>query len=724
MANELFKEPQDFESGRMPLGNNINQTIRSEDVEITDGGMEAPVFTDDAAASLVWSNFQNARNYVENYAWLLEWQTADILYQSPTLDGYPRVESGRPPRISRFLVAKNTTTMSRKVKRAIFAQQNPFFLRPKGQTTQRMTDAWTAVIAALLKRMDFTYQLKLLIDCQTLQGTGIAKLGVEERTTIKTRRRRVGRPVMVTQPITGEIEVPSKEGDKFEAVSEKVTETYPFIEFRQLGTTLFDPKWSTPNRPDLSGDYVIDIDYVSFEDLVQMRKLSCYQNIPSDETLKQWLIDQPTGSAPQGTQIEDSFSAQGSAVAHAEGRNRQTSANPLDKPFLLVEETTKRTIRTILHYEGRHLTIRNEDHDMPRTHLSANWWNVAASGYGMGIGRLNGPDQRINQGVLNESLKMIAYPMNAPIVVARGDNAPTQNMINRLGGFWQVDLPPGMNDVMRAVGFLPMPQVPADAWKMLQYSLQNSEDVSGANSTFAQGNLGGPGSSAGRTATGAGRISAMADENISDPVDNIAEGVIIPTVEFLMWVVKEKMPLQEIRDILSASDQKIVLEMIEAEQFLNSEFQVDVLAGQKLQAKAGIQQIIPFFLQMVQQPQLMEFLHQRGDTVDFGVIIDLLMQVGELEGQEDIIRPLTDQEKQNIQQANPNMAKSQTALQLEQLRGQNKIAAIHAGSQDELANKAAEVAMAKAAGSAPYERAAGLVERSDDEGFFRGQMPQ
>lgn len=716
--------PAELPSDRMPVGNNIELPIRSEDVHTTPGGAQPIAFSWDAAATIVWQNYQEARNYVENYSWLMEWQHTDILYQSPSLDRYPRADNTKPASISRFLVAKNTNTMSRKVKRAIFAQQNPFFLRPKGKATDRMTSAWTAIIAALLKRMKFPYFCKLLIDCQTLQGTGMCKWGVEERTVTKYHRKRKGKPVKVNLPATGPKSVPSVEADQWDTVKTEVTETWPFFEYRRLGTTLFDPKWNTPNHPEECA-YAIDIDYVTFEDLAQMRKLECYENIPSEEVLKAYFFQQPVSAAPQGTQIEDNFSAQGSSVTHAAGRNQQTDHNPLAKPLLFLEQWTNDKVMAVLVFDDRKLCIRNEDHEMPRMpHGSANWWSIDSCGFGIGVGRLNGPDQRVNQGVLNASLRMIAYPMNAPIVYARGENAPTQNVIQRLGGFFPVDLPNGVTDVLRAIGFLPMPEVPADAWKMLQYSMQSAEDTSGANSTFAQGNLGGPGSSAARTATGAGRIAQMVDENIADPVDAVAEGVIVPVIEFLMWVVKERMPTSEIRQILSASDAKIILEIEEEEQFLNCEFEVDVLAGQKLQAKAGIQQLIPIFLQILQQPQLLEYLHQRGETVDFGVILNLMLEVSELVGQEDIIRPLTQDEMKIVSQLNPNAQRGQTAVNVEALKGKNKLAAIGAQGQTDLANKAAEIAMQKTADGIEYDRAEGLLERSQDEKFLASGVAQ
>ena len=463
----------------------------------------------------------------------------------------------------------------------------------------------------------------------------------------------------------------------------------------------------------------------SFADLQEMRQLTCYKNIPSDEVLKDYFFLRSGGdsSAPPGSTIDQVMTSQGSMVIHAEGKFKQTQVDPLTTPLMMLEQWDRRTVKTVLVYEGRKLTIRNEPHEFDSLlHPTATWWPIDNSGYGMGIGRINSSDQRINQGVINESLKMIAYPFNAPLMVPRGENAPTQNVIARMGGFLQVDVPPG-GDVRKSMAFLETPVVPPDAWKMLELSQKGGEELSGASAQAQQGNVGGPGSSFVRTATGASRVAGMSDQNVADPVDSFSMGVIIPLVEFLVKCVKEKMPLAEIREILSEKHAKLIEEAVDFDQWLDAEFEVDVLAGQKLAARAGIQQIIPFFLQLVQQPQLMQYLHDKGETIDFGVIEDLFMAVGELSGQPDIFRPLTPRERVMLKQMNPGVAKITGAMQLENQKGQNKQAQIQTQGQVDLANKAAEIAMQRTADGIPLTRATGLLERSQDESMLRSGLP-
>ena len=710
------------QAGIMPIGNPMTE-IREKQVEVVKGNAAAPIFEDDAAATLVWENYNQARNYVENNAWLLEWQETDVLYQSPIPNRFQRVENGRPARVPEFLVAKMARTMARAVKRGLFAEQYPFFLRPTGKTSQAQVDAWTELLGKLLKRMNFKYQGGLQINCQTLQGTGIGKFGWDEKTVTKKIRKRKTPPVKVQLPM-GQVEVPTQESDEFITEDVETVESWPFFEYRRLGTTQFDPKWCTPDKPDESAGYVIDIDYVNFSDLQEMRQLECYKNIPDEETLKRFFFDSGVSAAPAGSTVEDTMTSKGSMVTHADARNQQTDMDPLAQPLMLIEQWDTRTVKTILVYEGRKLTIRNEEHGCESsTHVTATWWPIDNCGYGIGIGRLNGPDQRVKQGVKNECLKMIAYPFNAPLVYTDPQDAPTQNVINRMGGFWNIRGAGPGGDYRKAVGFLQMPEIPADAWRMLDAVQKGAEDLSGANAPFQQGALGGPGSSAARTATGASRIAGMSDQNVADPIDSFADGVIIPTVEFLVRMVKLKMPLQEIRDILSTKHAAVIEEAVALDQFLNASFEVDVLAGQKLAAKQGIQQLIPLFLQIVQQPQLMEYLHQRGQTIDFGVMVDLMMQVSELTQQPDIIRDLTDDEKKQIQQMNPGIQKVQGELAKEKMKGENQKEAIQTKGQVDLGVKAAETVMEHASNGIPLARAAGLNERADDEQILKNGLP-
>jgi hypothetical protein len=575
----------------------------------------------------------------------------------------------------------------------------------------------------LSDRAEFKYNMGLLIASQVLQGTGIGNPGWRVKKVKKKSRVRTKPPVEIPQPIGPPRKVDTWESDNFKVITETVEESWPFFEYRRLGTTFYDPGWRTPNRPDQSAGYKLDVDYVDFEDLAQMRNMDCYKNIPADEDLKKFfMVASPQGDAPPQTQTAQEMNTNSTVVLHAVGEHKQTSLNPLQKPLLKIARWENNWVCEVLLYQGRHLTIRNGEHEMDDHALgyAANWWDIDNSGYGMGIGRLNAGDQRMDQGVLNEVLKMIAYWTNAPMAYdSRSGNAPTQNNVFGLGTLWGVDPGPSGN-VGNALRYVEKPPIPKEAFQIYEMGLTGGQQLVGADATVMQGNTG-PGSTALRTATGVNRLGGKADENISDPVDHL-EGVIQRWISFLWEMVKDVMPLSEIRQILSRKFGETIFEQIDADSFLDADFEISILAGQKLQAKQSIMQLVPFFFQILQQPQLMEHLQQTGRTVNFQAMEDLMMRMSELAGRQDIFIPMTDQQKAEYQQNNPAIVKAKADAAREDQRGHNKLQEIAAkGAQETqqtilkpIVEAVAPQAASKLEGSQQLEDAEARLERNTD----------
>lgn len=706
-----------------PIGNQMTPMIGDHQVEVTGGDDDEEAtditFDDDAVATIVWNDFQTFMAWLDTNSWLAEWQYIDYLYQSPNYDRDWRLQTTRPARISRFNVAKNRNTMSTQIRRGVFADQNPFLIDPIGKfagldDVQMYVDAITEIFTVLDKRAELEYNMELFIDSQVLQGTGIAVPIWEERTVIRKTREPESPPVEVEMPDGTKKKIHTLASDKYKVRETTVTECWPYFDYRRLGTTIYNPKWRTPNRPDLSAGQRIDIDYVTMADLLQMRKLECYKDIPDTKELKTYFLQNPSGDAIPGSQVAQSMNTQSSDVLHAEGEEKNTSQNPFNKTIMKLAYWTCEKVYEVLVYRGGKKTIRNEDSPLGEHSLgfSATWWNIENSGYGIGQGRLNAGDQRMDQGVLNEVLKMIGFPMNAPILYNSADgNAPTQNVVAGMGTFWGVNAPDG--DVRKAFGFMQMPQIPADAWKIYELGKEGGEDLVGANSTTMQGNVGGPGSTALRTAAGVNRIGGKADENISTPVQHL-EYVLTRWYSFLWDMITEMMPIAEIRAILSEKFSDKIIEIIDAKILLNATFNIKILAGQKLAARAAIAQIIPFLLQLVQQPQLLQYMHEKGWTINFLSIERIFLRVSELQGADDIIVPLSEQEKQQVAQMNPNAMKAQIAALIEQLRGKNKLDEIQAKGEQDMQHTLVEKTMDHIEGAVPLNQAMARVMRNQD----------
>jgi hypothetical protein len=720
--NEIAARPS---GDGMPIGNIVTLPIQPGQVTVTPGGLTEPTFDDNAAGTIAWQDYERAKAYIDQNSWLMEWQYVDGLYQSPNYDRDWRVQPNRAARISRFNVAKNTRTMATQTKRAVFAEDNFFLLEPRGklagnEKAQLYIDAWTEIFLVLSDRADFEYQMSLFTDDQALQGTAIAVPKWEERTSKRETRVRQTPPVEINMPLK-KAKVNTWASDDFKTVTETVTECWPTFEYRRLGTTLYDPGWRTPNKPELSAKYRVDIDYVAFQDLQRMRELDCYKDIPEDEDLKRYFLERPIGDAAPSTQTAQNMNTNSSIVMHAKGEHRQISENPFRRPFLKIAYWTEDVVIEVLQYDGRKKVIRNEKHSDCDHALgySAVWYPISNSGYGFGIGRINAGDQRINQGVLNEALKMIAFPLNAPILYdATAGNAPTQNTVAGLGTFLAVHTGRG-GDVRKAVGFMEMPQIPPEVWKLIQIAVEGGEHAVGADATTMQGQMGGPHTSLGRTATGAQRLASKADDNVAEPVKQLEE-VITRWIQFLWKKVLEEMPIREIREILSDKFGEAILDQIDPETLLNAKFNIKILAGQKLMAKAAIAQLIPFLLQLVQQPQILQYLHQIGDTINFRAIVKLFLQVSELAGRQDLIVPLTQQQQQMVQQQQPGVAQAQAHIAVEQQKGKNKLQEEQLKGQNQLQNTIVDKGMDRLEGAEPLILAESRLARNTDMNILQG----
>jgi hypothetical protein len=674
-----------------PLGNDLSLPIRSDQVELEPGGVKPPRYDDDAAGTIAWLDYQRATQWLDRNSWLAEFQYVDYLYQSPNYDRDWRTFASRPARISRFLVAKNRNTMSTQVRRGIFGESSPTILEPRGKLAENpnaetILSAWQEIFNVLDDHADFEYQMGLAVECQVLQGTMICVPGWEEKTVIRRSRHRKTPAVVIDMPAGPPKQVNTWESDDFLVRERQEKECWPTFEYRRLGTTVYAETWRTPNRPDLTGQFRIDIDYVNLEDLQGMRELDCYKDLPPDEDLKKFFFEtSPRGDAPVGSMVAQNMNSQSTVVLHAAGQQTNVSQDPTLKPLLKIARWTDKWVVEVLCYEGRRKTIRNEDHGMGAHALgySATWWNIDNCGYGLGQGRLNAGDQRIEQAQLNEALKMIAFPLNAPLLYDRSaGNAPTQNVITGLGTFLGIDTG-ASHDINKAFGFMKMPEIPPEVWKLLDLAHRGGENLVGADSIAMQGNVNTPGSSAMRTATGVNRAGGKADETIADPIAHL-EVVIKRWRQFQWDRVLEDMPIAQIRQILSRKLGKAIVDQIDAEEFLNADFEIKVLAGQKLAAKAAILQLIPFLLQIVQQPQLMQWLHEKGWTINFKAIEDIFQRMSELESWQDIFVPLTDQEKQMVKQMNAGAQRVQGQVAVEQVRGQNKLQEVQAKGQQDM----------------------------------------
>ena len=688
---------------------NAGDKIRPDEV-IPQGPTLDPKYTDDGACKLVVQDADRAAAFLDSKQWALHWRENTNLYQSPR--SYRVWNDGAS--VSRFTVASICNSLVQPMQGGIFYETPPFEIRPRPGSNQQTSQAKQSLYGALLDKIDFEDTCVDALEEMTLQGTVICKGGWNVDTQVRKRFIRTKLPVAIPMPLgQPDLEVNTKESDEFRVKPVTITRSEPFFEKCELGSILIDPKWKHPNRLHKAG-YLVQVSWPTFTDLDKLREQAMYDendkqiggyDIPPEEELKAYFFEHDSNAEP-ATDIQARMQSNSGTVA-ALGENEVTSADPLERPIKMLERWDRTYVKTVLVVEGtdKVCVIRNEEHMLGRIpFFIGNFWNIPGSGYGLGVGRLAGDDQRIEKGTIEAVLNLLAFIVNPQYVRDRGANAPTQAIRQRLGGIVDVDAPPG-RPAKDAFGIIDPPKVDGSLFAVLQEAGQNAQSTTGADEAFTQGSLPGKGgSSAARTATGAGGIIAANAAKISGPVGHFVRGILLPYIEMLDEMVKERMPVSEIETILGQELGDAF--KLDVDNFLNSQDRFEVLAGAHLQAKKAMAQILPMLVQMLESPQLLPQLNRMGWTIDAKQLLEMMYEMTEWKNAREVIRPMTADEKAAFAASNPAAQKAQGEAAV--------IDAKHQATAAEIDQKA-EANLATHLTLDPMEYAERHNERSADE---------
>jgi hypothetical protein len=678
-----------------------SRPVFPEDVSTPPTYAPDPKYTDEGVLSIVVRDYQRAAAWMGDRLWVLHWRESDTLYQSPRTQAVFEGSNVTRANVSRFNVAKQVNSIAPAIAGAIFSDTVPFEVTPRPKTHSDAARAWKALLAMLLELCDFKQELTYGIEGMVNQGTAIWKIGWEEYTEKEVRYERKAAPQRIDLPLGGPpVLVFTKESDEFERIEKEVVKKRPIFEKCELGSVFPNPKWSSPNQLWKAG-WVVHERYLNYDDLKKLRQNPEY-DIPDDDTLR-YIFTSETEQT-EGTNMVAATMQANPQVHHAEREDTEWTVDPLEKPMQVLEWWSESHVRTVLQQK---VVIRNERHELGRIpFLSANFWNIENAGWGLGVGRVAGADQRIDQGITNAALDIIAFAVQPEYAIARGANVPTQEQRRRLGGIRLVD----GNDATRAIALVPQPVVPADAWRVLQVSNITADSTVGADMASIQGALPPRGSSIGRSGTGAGMIQGAAQGRLQAPVERVVDGVLIPFLEFLWDIVPQSMTVSEIRALLADYAEPLIVDFYN---FLNADLQFDTLAGTRLAARARMAQSLPFLLEIFGNQALVQQLGQIGWKVNVMEVCNMVMDVSDWRNKRDLIVPMTDQEKQALQASNPAVIQAQSEQQLLQQKQQNAMQLEDQKIEGRLATTALKQQGAQIIQS-PLERATNFAERAAD----------
>jgi len=681
---------------------NWSQPVYAKDVETPSDPAIPAKYTDEAVLSIVVQDYERASAWLNDRRWPLNWNETDILYQSPRTLAVFDGSSVTKANVSRFSVAKQVNSLAPAITGAIFSDPTPFEVRPRPSSHSDAARAWKELIAEMLDEISFKQEMSYGIQGMTNQGTVIFKAGWETETRVETHYKRKVAPPQVNMPIGAPMTVFTKASDEFEAVDVEITRNRPTFEKCELGTVFIDPTWKNPNQL-WKAKWIVHEKYLNYDDLQRLRDNPDY-DIPSDEILRAIFMPESAEQTEGIEGVEESLTAN-TSVHHAAQRDEDFSEDPLLKPMQALEWWDRGQCRVVLQ---KKCVIRNKPHCLPdKPFFSANYWDIDNAGYGMGVGRIAGADQRVEQGMLNALLDILAFAVQPEYAVARGANVPTQDQRRRLGGIRLVD----GNDATKAISLVSQPQVPPDAWRAIQAVIGSSEGATGADQATVQGSIPGRGSSIVRSGTGAGAVAAASSGRLQSPVERVVDGVLIPFLKFLFRMIKERMPISEIRDVLAERADDLVPDF---QDFMEMNAKFETLAGTKLAARNRMAQALPFLLEVFGNQALVQQLSETGWKVNAMELVNMVLDMSEWKNKRDLIVMMTDQEKQQMAQSNPAAIQAQAKSSELQQKHQNDLELEDKKIAGRIATKTVDTTH-KASVESPLERAASFAQRTADE---------
>jgi hypothetical protein len=644
-----------------------HEPIQSNEVVWPDQNAE-----DILALKLVVQNSQRARSFLSSKGHPSLWRAFDRLWNFQ-LDElfWPGTNIPRS-NLSIPLVLEHTESILPQVTLGFFADEQPFEVAPRPGTAMDVARANAALLSWELQETKFRQEFRLLSKSALLYGSGIGKWGWETCTRRVTKYRRKQEAVAVDVGFGTEQIHP--DSDEVEAYEADVTINRPKFQHVNLRHVLVDPGLRVPDIRE--ADYVIHVMYMGVDEIDSLREYEGYQNIPDRESLLK-LVAPNKDETPYRNPIEansDISLFPSSTGQKAMARAEENSADPLSKPFEILEYWSKDRVYTVFQ---RKLVIRNERNPYGRIpFVSCAFIDVMDAFYGIGVGRLIGNEQRLQQGVLNLALDVESLKLGGAFVRKRAFNAPTQEIRLSPGRVIDVDDP----SQFKALEFT---SVFSEALAILASSDSRAQRHTAASEMAVQGSMPSRGSNLLRTAAGIDMLTSGTGSRLQYFIENLADLVFVPVLEAFNEMNAANLKPSQFKQILSDElDQAFSGDPLD---IMNGGYKFKILAGAKLQAKRALAQNIPLFFQFIANEPVMNQLAMQGKKVDFGELTKMVFDVTGWPNKQSLIVPMTDEEKQMFQQMNAAMQQTAAQQQKIQLETESKSQLISQQNEEKVA---------------------------------------
>lgn len=592
------------------------------------------MWSDNFAVKIAVQDFHSAEQYrTQNCDW--RWRSANELYVAWVQQKY--WEGTRMPRASMgvYVAFEQIESMLPKILSAIFSDNPWFQADPVGQTTAKDASLWRDTILDQLDRTRVREIFRRCIKSALLYGNGIMKMSwtLKECEYLRWIPKMQPQATTVMDPLRGM--VPQFQGYKrvLDKQTYKEIENRPELEYVSLTDFYVDPNCCSPQPRD--SRFRIRRKLCTVEDLKQLRDTKPWK-IPDDATLLEWARYKPSTQADATKSTEELF-----RLASWSPSLDQT-VDPGGKRVEVLEYETDERLVLVANREHALLNTPNYP-DVKCSYYDAFYADVLDRFYALGVCDITEGEQRLQAALLNGRLDELALALHRPMVKKLGVKTPTYALRVRPGQIWEAENP--RDDYQ----FLQIPDITANAYVEANASQMRVQKNTGQSDLYSSGVPSAGGNSASRTATGIGAQVQASGSRIQYIVENLEDTFIEP-------MLNDCVKLNQLFPPIGTPETEVIA---------LTKVQLSMRASAKMQARMGLLQTFPLILQTLGNPAFIQELAKNGQTPDWMELMRILEEMTGYKKRADLIRQLTPQEMQAMQQSqqNPEMAKERMQAQ-------------------------------------------------------------
>src|SRR6266481_4386550 len=600
--------------------------------------LKTGLYEDAPGLKLVLQDCIRAENFESSKSWVLSWISSNTLYQAPFTARYWEGTMTERANVPLFTVAHAVNALTPQIVNGLFYDNPPFMTQNRPGTKKAVADAIGDLLAYQLEDISFKEEIRLGTINALLFGTSIWKWGWETFTKERKIYKRKNHSTNVTVG-NANVTIHPDDDDIDEEIVEEYIDRPTFEHIISMRHVLIDPGLQVPDIR--KAKYVIHRMYLTWNDLDKLRERPGF-TIPSRMDLLELFLppQEPVEQAQQENMMRNPLWDARSAL-----RYEEATIDPFDQPLEVLERWTNDSYIVVL---NKKLVICNDNNPygiIP--FLSVGWWDVPEAFWSLGLGKVIGPEQRLQQGITNTWIDQATLNLNGVYIRVKGKSVPTQNIRISPGKIVEVDAKGDFEPLAR------QPAVP-EAGEHLTLS-QNRVEQFAALGESATGFAGSSGhSNLARTAAGANLLSGGQGNRISDFVEKLATQVIVPFLYAAHELNRSLLPTSTIKYILSDELQNAYMKgQNDIVEILNAGVRFNISAGAKLQARKNMAQALPIMIQFITNQQTENQLAIQKKKVDIVEVLRMLFEVSDWKNFSDVIIDMSPEDDQRWQQMQP-----------------------------------------------------------------------